>query len=361
MIHAARAVIDLGALRHNLARARQAAPGARVMAVIKAEGYGHGMLRAARALDGADAFAVGRMSEALALREAGIAKPVVLLEGVFDAEELALAVRHGFQCVVHAFEQLELLEGAAPGVAVTAWLKIDTGMGRLGFSVGEGAEAYRRLRAAAAVGELHFMTHFARADERDAPYAEEQLARFHAVLHALGDPPGERSVVNSAGLLGAPAAAADWVRPGLMLYGASPFVGGRAEADDLRPAMTLTAPLIAVRRMAAGDSIGYGGGCRCPEAMPVGVVAVGYGDGYPRHAAPGTPVLVNGVRVPLMGRVSMDMITLDLRAAPDARPGDWVTLWGDGLPVEEVAERAATIPYQLLCNLTRRVVFEERE
>ena len=361
MIHAARAVIDLNALRHNLARARETAPQSKVMAVIKADGYGHGILRVADALRDADAFAVGRMSEALALREAGVEKSLLLLEGVFDADEVALAVTHDLHCVVHTFEQIELLERAVVERPLTVWMKVESGMGRIGFSEADAAEAWRRLHACEAVAEpLHLCSHLARADERDAPHAAEQLARLRAVAERLEPVPGQLSLANSAGLFGHPETHLDRVRPGISLYGVSPFIDGRGAEEGLRPVMTLTTRLIAVQCREQGEPIGYGASYRCPEAMPVGVAAIGYGDGYPRHAVEGTPVLVNGTRVPLIGRVSMDMITLDLRALPDAKVGDEVTLWGEGLPVEEVAECAGTIAYELLCGVTRRVLMEER-
>ncbi|GAB6042728.1 alanine racemase [Endothiovibrio diazotrophicus] len=361
MSYAARAVIDLGALRHNLSRVRAVAPDSRVLAVIKADGYGHGMLRVARALEGADGFAVGRMAEALALREAGTEQPVLLLEGVFDEEELRLAATHDLHCVVHTFEQIAMLEAASLPRPITAWMKIDSGMGRIGFSAETAEAAWRRLHACPAVAPVvHLCSHMARADEREGPYAAEQLACFEAVAARLDPPAGWRSLANSAGVFGHPRTHFDWVRPGISLYGISPFTEGHGGELGLRPVMTLSTRLIAIQQRQAGDAIGYGGGYRCPEAMPVGVAAIGYGDGYPRHATEGTPVRVNGVRVPLVGRVSMDMITLDVRGVPDARVGDEVVLWGEGLPVEEVAEHAGTIAYELLCGVTRRVVVEER-
>ena len=361
MRYAAHAVIDLEALRHNLARARVTAPESKVMAVIKADGYGHGLLRVAGALSDADSFAVGRMSEALALREAGVTKPLLLLEGVFDAEELSLAAVHDLHCVVHTFEQIELLERADLERPLTAWMKVESGMGRIGFREADAETAWRRLHACASVARpLQLCSHLARADEPEAPYAGEQLGRLRAVAERLEPAPAQLSLANSAGLYGHPATHLDWVRPGISLYGVSPFIEGRGTDQGLRPAMTLTTRLIAIQRREEGDPIGYGATYRCPEAMPVGVAAIGYGDGYPRHAAEGTPVLVNGIRARLIGRVSMDMITLDLREVPDAEVGDEVTLWGDGLAVEEIAEGAGTIAYELLCGVTRRVVFEAR-
>jgi alanine racemase len=359
MSRAATAVIDLGALHHNLQRVRDAAPGKRVLAVVKADGYGHGLLRVARALADADAYAVACIEEAMALREEGVGKPVVLLEGCFDAEELALASRHAFEVVVHHESQLEILERARLVRPVRAWLKIDTGMHRLGFAPQAALAAWQRLTACESVSpRIGLFTHLANADVRGDGCTPRQLAVFRA---ALPQDAGEVSIANSAAVLGWPEAHADWVRPGIMLYGASPFVERRGADDGLRPVMTLSTRLIAVNRCRRGDALGYGGTWTCPEDMPVGVAAIGYGDGYPRHAASGTPVLVNGRRVPLVGRVCMDMILLDLRAAPHARVGDPVVCWGEGLPVEEIAQHASTIAYTLLCGITRRVRFSESD
>lgn len=358
MIGTAQARIDLDALRHNLARARSAAPGRKLFGVLKANAYGHGAIRVARALAGrVDGFAVARIEEALELREAGIGGRMLLLEGVFAGADLALVRAHDLDIVIHHESQIEMLERAGPGAAFRVWLKIDTGMSRLGFPPGELDACLARIRAAAPLAEpVRIMTHLAYADDRRDSATERQLERFHALVHERGL---ELSIANSAGLLGWPASHGDWVRPGLMLYGISPFVGSSAEHEGLRPVMTLATRLIAVNQVRQGASVGYAGRWVCPEDMAVGVAAVGYGDGYPRHAASGTPVLVNEQLVTLIGRVSMDMITLDLRSQPDARPGDPVTLWGRGLPVEEIARHAGTIPYELVCRVTRRVHFVE--
>lgn len=352
---AARVVIDLGALRHNLAVARRAAPNSRIMAAVKANGYGHGLVRVARALDDADAFGVAAINEALELREAGITKPVVLLEGFFHADELEPIARHGLEVALHHLPQLEALEqfNSAAELPVTVWIKIDTGMHRLGFPPEQVASVRQRLLALGARVRLRgFMTHFANADDRNDPTTLHQLEQFTMATASYS---GERAIANSAGLLGWPQSHADWVRPGIMLYGASPFTGRTGAQEGLRPVMTLHSELIAVNSLNKGDAVGYGGAWICPEAMKVGVVAIGYGDGYPRHVPSGIPVLVNGKRVPLVGRVSMDMITVDLRSQPDACVGDPVVLWGEGLPVEEITESAGTISYDLLCRITRRV------
>jgi len=353
----ARARIDRDALAHNLTRVREAAPGRRVVAVIKAGGYGHGAVRVARALCDADAFGVACVEEALELREAGLAHRIVCLEGCCEGGELALASRHRLDVVVHHDAQLELLERAPAGTRVAAWLKIDTGMHRLGFPPGRLREVHARLSACAALAEpVRLMTHLANADDRRDPWTEHQLARFREAAAGVD---AETSIANSAGVLGWPDAHGDWVRPGIMLYGISPFVGGRAGADGLRPVMTLETRLIAVNRVPRGEPIGYGGAWVTPEEMPVGIAAIGYGDGYLRGFPSGTPVLVDGRRAALVGRVSMDMIAIDLRAQPASAPGDPVVLWGEGLPLEEVAGHAGTIPYELVCRVASRVRFEE--
>ena len=350
-------VIDLDALRHNLARARAAAARSRVMAVIKANGYGHGLLRVAAALRDADALAVARVGEGVQLRDAGSRMRVVVLEGCFDEQELAEAVGRNLDLVFHQPDQLRLLQLSRARQPLRSWLKVDSGMHRLGFDLDAAEEAYATLAAAASgVEPPGLITHLANADDLADPYTRHQLASFGPLARRLGAPV---SVSNSAGILGWADAHGDWVRPGLMLYGASPFIGGRAVNHGLRPVMTLRSRLIAVNHYRHGDRIGYGGTYVCPEAMPVGVVAVGYGDGYPRHVRSGAPVLVAGRRAPLVGRVSMDMISVDLRGVPGARVGDPVVLWGDGLPIEEIAEWADTIPYQLTCGITPRVAVVE--
>ncbi len=334
---------------------RAAAPGRRVATAVKAEGYGHGLLRVARTLD-ADAFAVACIEEALTLREAGIDRPILLLEGVFEASELPLCARHGLAIVIHHPEQVLMLERTRLEHPLRVWLKVDSGMHRLGLAPETVSAIYQRLRDCPAVApEMGLMSHLARADERGCDATLQQLQTFNAATAGL---PGERSLANSAGILGWPQTHFDWVRPGIMLYGASPFVNSLAAAENLRPVMTFSTRLIAINRLRQGEAVGYGGTWICPEEMDVGVAAVGYGDGYPRHAPSGTPVLVNGREASLIGRVSMDMITLDLRQHPEARIGDSVVLWGDGLPVERIAQAAGAISYTLLCGITARVRVE---
>lgn len=293
------------------------------------------------------------VEEALILREAGITQPILLLEGVFEAAELPLCARHGLEIAVHHPDQARMLEAARLETPVRAWLKIDTGMHRLGLEPETVAAMARRLRDCRSVQpELGMMSHLARADERDSNYTRQQLQTFETATAGLIGP---RSLANSAGVLGWPQTHFDLVRPGIMLYGASPFVDSLASDEALRPVMTLQTRLIAVKRLRKGDPVGYGGTWTCPEDMDVGVAAVGYGDGYPRHAPSGTPVLLNGREAALIGRVSMDMISVDLRRHPEARSGDPVVLWGEGLPVERVAAAAGTISYTLTCGVTARV------
>ncbi len=357
MTPAARALIDSSALRHNFQKAREAAPGSRMLAVVKADAYGHGAARVARALDEADGFAVARTEEGAELRACGISKPVLLLSGVSEDQELVLASSLNLDLVVHHESQIAPLERAHLEQPVGVWLKVDTGMHRLGFDLAELPGAWRRLGACASVAApIRLMTHLARADERQDASTGKQIARFRSLAQAQET---ELSIANSAGVLGWPESHGHWVRPGIMLYGISPFVGGRGEREGLRPVMTLTSRLIAVNHVRKGESIGYGGTWTCPEDMSVGVVAVGYGDGYPRHAPAGTPVLVNDARVELVGRVSMDLLAVDLRTQPAATAGDTVVLWGRGLPAEEVAEHVGTIGYELVSRVAPRVAREE--
>lgn len=349
--------IDCSALRHNLQRVYEAAPGAKVVAVIKANAYGHGLIRVAKVLQqaGVQAFAVARLNEALQLREAGIQQPIISLEGFLNSAELNELARHDVQVVVHHISHVELLEQQQLHKPVSVWLKIDSGMHRLGVPAQRVTELWQRLTQCGSVKELRLMTHLASADVRNSEQTQQQLKLFSEITNGMM---AEVSIANSAGILGWTQSHGQWVRPGLMLYGASPFINGRGEHEGLRPVMTFTSHLIAVNQFKKGDAIGYGASWYCPEDMAVGVVACGYGDGYPRHAKAGTPVLLNDRRLPLVGRVSMDTLCVDLRTAPMAKIGDAVTLWGKGLPVEEVAECAATIPYELLCAVAGRVVVE---
>ncbi|HER34728.1 MAG: alanine racemase [Halothiobacillaceae bacterium] len=358
----ARLTIDPAALRHNLAVAREAARGRTVFAAVKADGYGHGLLTVAAALASADidGFAVATPGEGLALREAGHDQRVLVLQGALTTDELDLAVTRSLEVVVHDLAQIDLIEhhaAALPDVSLRVWLKVDTGMHRAGLAPDRIPGARARLRACAAVApRVGLMTHFARADEPDPSFTDTQIERFRSV-GANWD--GETSLCNSAALLGSESAGGDSVRPGIMLYGGNPFIVGEAAQHDLRPAMTLTTSLIAVREVPAGEAIGYGGRFVAPETMPVGVAAVGYGDGYPRHAPDGTPILVKGRRAQIVGRVSMDLVTVDLRGI-EARVGDPVECWGEALPIDEVARAAGTISYELMCQVSGQLRNEAR-
>lgn len=346
----ARALIDLNALRHNYRIARQLS-GARALAVIKADAYGHGAVRCAQALEAeADGFAVACIEEALALREAGIKAPVLLLEGFFEASELALIVQHDLWCVVHSLWQLEAIEQTRLAAPINVWLKLDSGMHRVGLHPKDYQAAYQRLQASGKVAKIVLMSHFARADELDSDASNEQVAVFQAARQGLN---AEISLRNSPALLGWPQIPSDWGRPGIMLYGATPFETPNAEADRLQPVMTLKSRVISVRELPAGEPVGYGARFVSPRPTRVGVVAMGYADGYPRHAPTGTPVVVAGKRSQLIGRVSMDMLCIDLTDVPEAGLGSPVELWGKRVLASEVAAQAGTIPYQIFCNLRR--------
>lgn len=355
MSFAPQALIDHAALRHNLQRVREAAPASRIWAVLKADAYGHGLGRVARTLAQADGFAVARIDEALTLRELEPECLVLILGGCYTADELQQAAHQGFEIVLHQPHQLALLDEIPDGTPPLAvWLKVDTGMHRLGFEPALVDGISTRLKRHPRVRTLNLMTHLANGDDRADGTTVAQLHRFDSLVQ---DAYRYRSIANSAGILGFSASHHDWVRPGIMLYGASPFLGGRPEEEGLLPVMTLRSRVVAIKRAMSGDPIGYGGRYRCPEAMPVAVVAIGYGDGYPRHAVDGTPVLIGGHRLPLIGRVSMDLITLDARTYPDIKVGEEAVLWGQGLPAEEVAEQAGTLTYELFCNVSSRVEF----
>jgi alanine racemase len=357
MIPRVTATVDLAAIRHNLAAVRRMAPESKVMAAVKADAYGHGAVPVSRALEsaGVDSLAVACLEEAMQLRHAHITRtPVALLEGVMSIEEASLAVYERLQVVVHDHWQIDLLRQLGPTAEVGVWLKLDSGMHRLGFPLSDVPRLRAALREHPGWTLQGWITHLASADEPDNPFTSEQLGRFERALHGV---PGARSIANSAGIIAWPEAHADWVRPGLMLYGASPLAQRSAASLGLKAAMTVESRLIAVREFDAGEAIGYGQTFRCPRRMRIGVASVGYADGLPRSLPSGTPVLVGSERVALAGRVSMDMITLDLTNAPLAHVGDPVRLWGPGLPAEEVARWAGTLAYELFCGLTQRVQF----
>ena len=346
-------------MQHNLARARCCVPGAKVWAVVKANAYGHGLERGMRGFAGADGLALIEPDNAVRLRELGWTKPLLLLEGIFDAADAQLLAPHRIDSTIHCVEQIAVLEQAGLTGPVDIHLKMNTGMNRLGFAPSAFAQVHARLRAIPQVRTVTLMTHFANADELEHPRLtiREQVARFASGARGLDGP---RSLANSGGVLHQEALAADlslsndWVRPGVMLYGGTP--GGKSASEfGLRPSMTLASEIIAIQHVVAGDSVGYGSCFKAPGPMRIGVVACGYADGYPRHAGQGTPVLVAGVQTGLVGRVSMDMLTVDLSDAPLARVGSQVILWGAGLPIDTVAAAAGTIGYELMCALAPRV------
>jgi alanine racemase len=337
--------IDGDALRHNLARVKQYAPYSKVMAVVKANAYGHDVITAATYLDDTEAFAVAMPAEAVALRRAGCTKPLVVLQGFANQDELRLCVKYDLQPVVHQQWQAELLYNASR-FRLDVWLKIDTGMHRLGVSLDDVDETYQTLSSSAVVHSIQCMSHFANADDPNHSLNNKQLNRFIKVISNYGV---ERSMANSAAIVSNANSHLEWVRPGIMLYGTSPLLDRSAAELDLKPVMQFESRLAAIQQIRKGESIGYGSTWQCPQDMPVGVVAAGYGDGYPRHAPSGTPLWINGQLCPSVGRVSMDSICVDLRGV-DARHGDRVVLWGRELPVDTVASHAGTISYEILCH-----------
>ena len=345
-----RALIDLQALRHNYRLAR-ALGGGKALAVVKADAYGHGAVACARALQAeADGFAVACIEEALELRAAGIRAPILLLEGFFEADELPLIDTHDLWCVVQAQWQVEAIEQATLAAPLVVWLKLDSGMHRLGLAPQDYRAAWQRLQALPQVRELVAMSHFARADELDSDGTARQAALFAQTVQGLAQ---QTSLANSPALLGWEQVRADWARPGLMLYGATPFDTAQANADQLRPVMTVESKIIDVRELGIGEAVGYGARFITTRPTRVGVVAMGYADGYPQFAPNGTPVRIDGKAGQLIGRVSMDMLTVDLTDHPHAGLGSQVELWGNGVPVSTLATHCGASAYQLLCGLKR--------
>ena len=350
-----RATISAPALAHNLGIARNHAGAARVWAVLKANAYGHGLLRAAQAMAAADGVAVLDFVEALRLRNAGVAKPILMLEGFFKAEDIPLLARHRLTPVIHNIEQIGMLEKATLEGKIDVYMKVNSGMNRLGFALDNVRLAWNALEANKGVGSVTLMTHFADADGEEGALGQLQ---WFAVLTRSFE--AQRSLANSAALLRFPEEArADWVRPGIMLYGCSPFRFKSAEEIGLRPAMTLSSEIVGVQHLEQGERVGYGFAYQAGQEMTIGVVACGYADGYPRHAPSGTPVLVAGQRTRTVGRVSMDMLCVDISDIEQAYLGTPVTLWGEGLPCDEVAQAAGTVSYELLCALAPRVPIVE--
>ncbi|MFW0079050.1 MAG: alanine racemase [Coxiella endosymbiont of Haemaphysalis qinghaiensis] len=352
------ATIDLQALKYNFSRVKEIVPQSFVLAMIKSNGYGHGLVRVAKTLTLANAFGVACIDEALILRENGITTPIVVVCGFGDETELNEFTQHNLVAVIHHSHQVSLLEKNKTSSPLQVWLKVDTGMHRLGFSLEKATSAYNRLSACLSVQKpIGLMTHLADADNKDRSFTERQINQFMKIAKNRDV---KKSVVNSAGLLAYPTAFFDWIRPGIMLYGVSPFSWKTGMRQNLKPVMTLSAKIIAIKNCRPGDVIGYGCTWRSSENTLIGIVSIGYGDGYPRHAPSGTPTLLHGKICPLIGRVSMNMMAINLRHELDAKIGDRVILWGNGLPVERIAEQAGTIGYELLCRISQRVQFREK-
>ncbi len=358
MARALRALINVRALQQNLAKIRRRVPQQKIMAMIKADGYGHGLLNVALALKDADAFGVACLEEAVALREAGVKNRIVLMSGFYDAQsELPLILQLNLELVIHHAGQvadLKMFETRFE-TAIPVWIKVNTGMNRLGFQCDQVHTVFKALNACRLVKHQGFITHFASSEEIHNLETVAQIDRFFETVKAL---PGEKSLANSAAILGIPASHADWVRPGILLFGVSPYPDRVGQDEELMPVMTLQSELIAIQSIKAGQAVGYGREYVCKKDIRIGVVAAGYGDGYPRLMPTGTPVLVNGIAVPLVGRVSMDMLTVNLASQQNAKIGDPVQLWGPSLPVEKVAAAAGTSAYELLTRLAKRVPFE---
>jgi alanine racemase len=352
MARSATASIDLAALRHNLQRVRAFAPGRKIIAVVKADGYGHGIIEVARSLNTADLLGVACIEEAIQLRKAGIEIGILLLEGFFDSSELAQIERYDLETVIHHPLQLDQICEHSFKQPPSIWIKLDTGMHRLGFEPAQFETTYRQLKQSGNTRSIQAMTHLACADEPENPITPQQYTAFQAATKSFDI---DLSVAASAAIIGWPKTHENWVRPGLMLYGVSPFADQIGANHRLRAVMLFQSKIISIKTVKRGESVGYGASWVAQRDSQIGVIAAGYGDGYPRHAPSGTPVLINGKRVTLAGRVSMDMICVDLTDQPETQLGDTATLWGAELPVEEIAQYCNAIPYQLLCGLTQRV------
>ena len=351
------AIIDLKALRENFYLAQQLAPNSKSMPMVKANAYGHGMIEVANALaDSAPAFGVACIEEALALRKANIKQPILLLEGPHSADEIGIAEKHGFWLMLENHNQLQAILSAHLSNPISVWLKLDTGMHRLGFKPEDLQHIYKQLSDSANVADdIVLATHFACADDLESDFTDRQLQYFNSAIDTL-DFPAPTSLANSAAILGWPSIEDNWQRPGYMLYGASPFSKPQKNADQLQQVMHFQSAVISIRNISAGESVGYTANWTAQRNSIIATVAVGYGDGYPRHAPNGTPVLIDGVRCPLVGRVSMDMITVDITDLnTDIKIGTDVTLWGPALSVTEVAMHCGTIGYELLTRMPARV------
>jgi len=356
MSRVATATISFDALKHNLSIVRQLAPGRKILAIIKADAYGHGLLTVADGLQDVDALAVAHIEEAATLRQKTIDKTIVLLQGFIDESELKKLCSLCVEPVIHSSYQITILEKTQLPENFRVWLKVDTGMNRLGFSKDEISKAWSRLNKIPQLkGRVRLMSHFANADDLKKAHTHEQIDQFNSMTAAYS---AEKSLANSAGIMGWPQSHYEWVRPGIMLYGVSPFMGKTASAHNLKPVMTLQSGIISINHIKKSQTVGYGSCWQTAADTQIAVVGCGYGDGYPRHIAEGTKVLINNELYPIVGRVSMDMLCVDVGADHRLQVGDSVTLWGDGLPVEYVAEQAGTIAYELLCQVTSRVHFK---
>ena len=370
---AVNAVISRCAVRHNYQKIKSLAPNSKIISVLKANAYGHGLLEMASILSDSDAFGVARLEEALAIRAGDFDMPILLMEGFFNSHDIEALIIHNIETVIHSFEQIESLEQIdsleklenfeqvnADSKSTTlvpstlkVWLKIDTGMNRLGIAPQQFEQALKRLQAISYVdNNINFMTHFSCADDLDNNFTKQQMAEFYSLVDGQQ---GQLTLANSAGILAWPQSHADWIRPGLLLYGCSPMIDRIGAQDGFKAAMTLSTSVIAIKPLVQGDNVGYGAHWQSPHNTQLGVIAIGYGDGYPRHAKAGTPVLINGKRYPIVGRVSMDMITVDLGLEHDVNCGDRAVMWGSDLPVEEIAQWSDTICYELILQLTSRV------
>jgi alanine racemase len=351
-MHAPIVEIDIPALQHNFAQVKQYAPKSKVLAMIKANAYGHGAIACAKNLPDADAFGVARLDEAILLRQAGIQQPLVLLGGVLYANELDIIAEYDFDILVHQPDQIAMLEAYKGAHKFSVWLKLDTGLHRLGFSAEQATDAYLKLKNCKQVKQpFYVMSHLSAPEQEGSPLTLQQLDKFQELTEHW---PEEKSMAKSAGIIAWPQTHFDWVRPGIMLYGISPFPGKTGEDLNLKPVMTVRSHLLRVDQRKAGDPIGYGGTWRCPEDMPVGVVAMGYADGYPGNLREPAPILLNDQICTVVGRVAMDLLMVDLRQKPDAKAGDEVVLWGKGLPVEKVAHAAQSVPYTLTTAISFR-------
>ncbi len=349
-----KAIINLQAITHNLNLIKRMAPKSRVMAVVKADAYGHGIVQVAQHLNEVDAFAVACIEEAIQLREGGITQPIILLEGCFEQNEIALIEQYQLETVIHRFNQIEWLKTASTSASIPVWIKLDSHMNRLGFNANEFVLAFEQLKSMSQVESIQLMTHFACADDIENEKTLDQLALFKRLTDNTDL---ARTAANSAAVLAWPETHFEWIRPGLLIYGCSPMLDAKGTDHHLLPAMTLESKIIAIKEIEAGETVGYGAHWQAEQDTTLAIVAIGYGDGYPRHAKNGTPVWVNGRTVPLAGRVSMDMIAVDLGPHAKDQVDDKVILWGPELPVETVAKWADTIPYTLLCGVTSRVKF----